>query len=89
MWENTGMTDEEKLAKYRAKLAIWEAAEEVVATTGQSYDLDDGDMRRSLTFAHISQIRKSITFYSNKIATLERKIANLGKQRTIVFGRGR
>ena len=81
------MTNAEKLAKYEAKLVIWEEAEESVALKGQSYMYDDGDLKRQLTQANITEIRHMISFYENKIAKLERIID--GTAKSIVYARGR
>jgi hypothetical protein len=83
------MTNAEYLAKYQAKLEIWELAEETIATTGQSYMLDDGDMKRTLTSANLSEVAKRISYYQNKIAFYENLIKNNGRTRRIVFCRGR
>lgn len=81
------MTNKEKLAKYEAKLAIWEAAEESVAIKGQSYMYDDGDLKRQLTQANITEIRNMISFYEKKITRLNRIID--GTNKAIVYARGR
>lgn len=62
------------LEQAQAKLDMWLEAEEAVAVRGQSYTIAG----RSLTRAHIAEIRKSIDWWQGKVNVL-----------TAAAGRGR
>ena len=55
------------LAQAEAKLALWLAAEEKVAT-GQSYSIAG----RSLTRANLGEIRETIDYWDSKVQRLTR-----------------
>jgi len=81
------MTYAEQLEKAEKKLVIWEEAEEKIAVSGQSYSFDDGDLRRQMTRADLSEVHNMVIFLTNKIAKLERLIAK-GTSGNIVHARG-
>lgn len=56
------------LAQAEAKLSAWMAAEEQIATSGQSVSID-GD---SYTRADLSMIAQRISYWENKVKALTR-----------------
>lgn len=57
-------------------LDIWLEAEKAVAT-GQSYTIEG----RSLTRANLSEIRRSIEYWNNKVISLDSVSKNSGRNR--------
>lgn len=57
------------LEQAQAQLAVWQAASSKVAA-GQSYSIEDGGMRRSLTRADAAEIRKQVEFWDAKVKAL-------------------
>jgi len=49
------------------RLALYRSAEAEILTTGQSYAVDDLDLRRQLTHADLSRIQKTIRYLENQI----------------------
>jgi hypothetical protein len=54
------------LSQAEAKLVLWEAAEDAVAT-GQSYTIGS----RSLTRASLSEIRKQLVYYRGLVTSIQ------------------
>lgn len=66
---------------------MWLAAETALTSGGQSYTIEDGDMRRTLTRADGRLIVETIASLRSEIVKLERKIASPSRSR-IMFGHG-
>ncbi len=58
----------------QARLELWLAAEEAVAVAGQSYSIDTGGTRRTLTRADLPEIRKSIDYWQKQVSRLSRGV---------------
>lgn len=58
--------NETPLAKARRKLALWEAAEDALATS-QEYRMADG---RSLTRASLPQVQKMVAYYQSEVSRI-------------------
>ncbi len=71
------------LAQAEAKLAMWLAAEEAIAT-GQAYEIEVEGNRRKLTRADLGQVRNSITYWNNKVVALTRAASGTSRIRNIV-----
>lgn len=71
-----------RLEKALAKLALWEGAEDALAT-GQSYEIDG----RKLTRANGEFIRERINYYQNEVDRL-RAGRGCGPRRTRAVPRG-
>lgn len=68
------------LAQAEAKLAVWLAAEEALATS-QSYEIEVEGNRRTLTRANLSEVAKRITFWNNKVVALSRSASGSSRVR--------
>ena len=60
-----------KIAKLRQELATYEAKRDEILATGQSWDIRNGDDRRSLTNVSLAQLNKLIETTEWKIEQLE------------------
>lgn len=60
-----------KIAKLKEELASWEAKRAEILATGQSWDLRNGDDRRSLQNVSLAEINKMIETTQWKIDQLE------------------
>lgn len=60
-----------KIAKLKAELASFEAKRDEILATGQSWDIRNGDDRRSLTNVSLAQLNKMIETTEWKIEQLE------------------
>lgn len=60
-----------KIAKLKEELASWEAKRDEILATGQSWDLRNGDDRRSLQNVSLAEINKMIETTQWKIDQLE------------------
>ena len=60
-----------KIAKLKEELASFEAKRDEILSTGQSWDLRNGDDRRSLTNVSLAEINKMIETTQWKINQLE------------------
>lgn len=60
-----------KIAKLKEELASWEAKRAEILATGQSWDLRNGDDRRSLTNVSLAEVNKMIEMTEWKIDQLE------------------
>lgn len=67
------------VAECQEQLAAWKAASLAVANN-QSYSIKD----RSLTRANASEIREMIKYWSNELASAERKASGRGRTRYVV-----
>lgn len=68
------------LAQAEARLAAWLEADAKVAS-GQSYQIDTGNGRRSLTRVDAAEIRASIDYWQNKVSALT-PVGSGGRRRT-------
>lgn len=68
------------LAQAQAKLDMWLAAEEALATS-QSYEIEVEGNRRQLTRADLGAIAKRITFWNNKVVALSRSASGSSRVR--------
>lgn len=67
-----GMRDyASKIAKLKEELAEYEAKRREIIATGQSFDIRNGDDRRSLTNVSLAQLNKLIETTEWKIEQLE------------------
>ena len=57
------------LADAQAKLALWLAAEEALATS-QSYTIDTGNGSRSLTRANLQEVADRVSYWDAKVKAL-------------------
>lgn len=71
------------LAQAQAKLAVWLAAEEALATS-QSYEIEVEGNRRQLTRADLKEVAERITYWNNKVAAMTRAASGASRMRTIV-----
>ena len=60
-----------KIAKLKAELTSFEAKRDEILATGQSWDIRNGDDRRSLTNVSLAQLNKMIETTEWKIEQLE------------------
>lgn len=58
------------LEKAQRMLDLWLAAEEAIAITGQSYQVDLGAGRRNLTRADLGEVRNAINYWRRQVAKL-------------------
>lgn len=54
-------------------LKAWKDAEYAVAKGGQSYTIDTGDSKRTLTRANISEIQQNIKIWTRRLRRLTKK----------------
>jgi len=71
------------LVDAEAKLAVWLAAEEALATS-QSYEIEFEGNRRSLTRANLSEVAKRIDYWNGWVNRLTAQATGRGRSRTIV-----
>lgn len=71
------------LAQAEAKLAVWMAAEESLATS-QSYEIEVEGNRRQLTRADLGEVGRRITYWNNKVQALSAAASGVSRSRTIV-----
>jgi len=71
------------LAQAEAKLAVWMAAEESLATS-QSYEIEVEGNRRQLTRADLGEIGRRITYWNNKVIALSNAASGVSRSRTVV-----
>lgn len=71
------------LAQAEAKLAVWLAAEEALATS-QSYEIEVEGNRRQLTRADLAQVAKRIDYWNGWVNRLTAQATGRGRSRTIV-----
>lgn len=71
------------LADAEAKLTLWLAAEEVLATS-QSYTISTDGSSRTLTRADLAEIAKRIDYWNSKVQQLTRSAAGRGRSRYLV-----
>lgn len=67
-----------KIAKLKAELASFEAKRDEILATGQSWDIRNGDDRRSLTNVSLAQLNKMIETTEWKIEQLEGLVDGTG-----------
>ena len=67
-----------KLAALKAKLAEYEAKRDEIIATGQSWDLRNGEDRRSLSNVSLAQLNALIDETQRQIDTLEGIVGNTG-----------
>ncbi len=67
-----------KIAKLKAELATYEAKRDEILATGQSWDIRNGDDRRSLTNVSLAQLNKMIETTEWKIEQLEGIVDGVG-----------
>lgn len=70
------------LAQAEAKLTLWMAAEEKVAS-GQSYIIEVDGSRRELRRADLAEIRKTIDYWNDKAVALGRRASGRSRVRYI------
>lgn len=69
----------DRIEKTKELIVAWEDAELALSAGGvQSYTLDTGQTRQTVTKADLSQIRMTIDNLLNRLATLEARIGNGG-----------
>lgn len=61
----------QKIEKLKAKLAEYEAKRDEIIATGQSFDIRNGDDRRSLANVSLAQLNALIADTERKIEQLE------------------
>lgn len=69
----------DRIEKTKQLIAAWEDAELALSAGGvQSYTLDTGQTRQTVTKADLGQIRDTIDSLLNRLVTLEARIGNGG-----------
>lgn len=68
------------LAQAQAKLDMWLAAEEALATS-QSYEIEVEGNRRQLTRADLKTVAARITFWNSKVVALSRSASGVSRMR--------
>lgn len=71
------------LAQAEAKLALWLAAEETLATS-QSYTITTDGSSRTLTRADLVEVGKRVTYWNNMVANLSSRSAGRSRTRYLV-----
>lgn len=71
------------LAQAEAKLTVWLAAEEALATS-QSYEIEVEGNRRQLTRADLAEVGKRVTYWNNMVQRLTGIAGGTSRARTIV-----
>ena len=71
------------LAQAEAKLAIWLAAEESLATS-QSYTITTDGSSRTLTRADLVEVGKRVTYWNNMVTRLSASAAGRSRSRYLV-----
>lgn len=71
------------LAQAQAKLDMWMAAEDSLATS-QSYEMSDGTSSRKLTRANLEEVRESIIYWDSVVKRLDPSAAGRGRTRYVV-----
>lgn len=71
------------LAQAEAKLTLWMAAEEALATS-QSYEIDVDGSRRQLTRANLKEVAERINFWNSKVRELTRSASGRSRTRYLV-----
>lgn len=65
-------------AELERRLALCRSAEEEILTTGQSYSVDDLDLRRQLTHADLARIQKTIRYLENQVMAVSSALDGRG-----------
>lgn len=71
------------LAIAEAKLAVWLAAEEALATS-QSYEIEVEGNRRQLTRSDLGQVAKRIDYWNSVVNRLTNQALGRSRTRTII-----
>lgn len=71
------------LAQAEAKLALWLAAEETLATS-QSYTITTDGSSRTLTRADLVEVGSRVTYWNNMVTSLAAKSAGRSRSRYLV-----
>lgn len=65
----------ERIAATKAAIESYEAAELALTTGGaQSYTIDTGQSRQTVTRSNLTEIRKGVESLYNRLATLESRV---------------
>lgn len=71
---------EARITKTKALIEAYEDAMLALATGAQSYSLDTGQTRQTVTKANLSEMRNAIMILENRLATLEARLEGAGLQ---------
>ncbi len=64
-----------RIARTQSTIVALETAIEALAGGAQSYTLDTGQTRQSVTKANLSELRNMLKFYEERLAGLEAELA--------------
>lgn len=65
---------EARITKAKEMIATYEDAIAAVAVVGQSYTLDTGQTKQTVTKANLTELRNALAYWENKLSTYEAKI---------------
>jgi uncharacterized protein DUF6148 len=71
------------LAQAEAKLTVWMAAEEALATS-QSYEIEVGGDRRQLRRSDLAEVAKRVIYWNGKVQQLTAASRGRSRTRTII-----
>lgn len=78
----------DELEQAENRLRLWREAEDAIGRSGQSYTIEDGITRRTLTHANLAEVKKTVAFYKAEVERIKRSIRRNTSQNIIMFGRG-
>lgn len=70
---------EERIAKKKALIVALEDAISIVAATGQSYSVDTGQTRQTVTRANLTSMRDLLAAFENDLAILNARLCGSGR----------
>lgn len=69
---------ESRITRTKAIIIAYENAIEAVAAGAQSYTLDTGQTRQTVTKANLTEMRNALASYENRLTTLQARIEGAG-----------
>lgn len=71
----------ERIEKTKAVIELWETAESQLASGVQSYTIDTGQSRQTVTQANITEVRKYLESLYARLAAFEARVGKCGTTR--------
>lgn len=69
-----------RIEKTKTLIEAYEDAMVALSTGAQSYSLDTGQTRQTVTKANLSEMRNAVLILENRLATLEARLEGAGLQ---------
>jgi hypothetical protein len=69
---------EARIERTKAMIVAYEAAIEAIANGAQSYSLDTGQTRQTVTKANLGSLRKHLDSLENRLSSLQARLCGAG-----------